>query len=113
MGEIGSGDGSGFPAALDTGATAEVATDFVRLNWGTDVEAAIVAVQLELGTDPAGPSTNVKTRLNMLSNATGGGVPRGFAADRPAANAGVIYHSVDIGIWEISDGTAWFPLGVG
>jgi len=113
MGEIGSGDGTGFPAALDTGATAEVAIDYVRLAWGTDVEAAIVAIEAELGIDPAGPSATVVARLNMMSNATGGGVARGLASARPAASAGVLFYSSDTEILEVSTGAGWRPVLLG
>lgn len=113
MGEIGSGSGTSFPGALDTNAVPEVASDYVRLAWGTDVEACIAAIEAELGVDPAGPSATVVARLNMLSNATGGGVPRGLAAARPAASAGVLYLSTDTGVIEYSTGSEWVPILAG
>ena len=113
MGEIGSGDGTSFPGTLDTGATVELATDFVRLGWGKDVEAAIVAIEAELGTDPAGSFATVAARLDQISNPSGGGVTRGLASARPAASAGVFYYSTDTEILEVSTGAEWLPITMG
>jgi len=113
MAEIGAGNGTGYPGTVDTGAVAETASDFVRLDWGTDMEAALVAVQAELGADPAGSFSTVVARLNQISNSTGGGVTRGTSGSRPAASAGVWYYSTDIEILEFSDGSAWIPVLAG
>ncbi len=110
---MGSGSCSSYPAVLDSAATQEQTTDYVRLDWGRDVEACIAALEAELGADPAGPSASVAARLNMLSNPTGGGVPRGLASARPAASAGVIYFSQDEGVWFLSDGAFWYPILMG
>lgn len=112
MGEIGSGSGSAYPAALDTGATQEQASDYVRLDWGRDVEAAIVAVENELGTDPAGSYATVRARLDAISSGSGG-VSHGLASARPAAADGTWYYSTDLGILEVSTGTEWLAVLAG
>ena len=68
MAEIGAGGGSGFPGALDTNATVEVDAPAsgktkARADVPNDLAAAIIATQTELGTDPAGTLTDVKTFL--------------------------------------------------
>ena len=109
MGEIGSGAGTSFPASLDTGATVEVSTDYVRLDWGKDVEACIVAIEAELGAAPSGDYATVVARLNSVTHASGG-VPRGLASARPAASEGTLYYSTDAGVLEFSDGANWILL---
>jgi hypothetical protein len=109
MSEIGSGGGSSFPTSLDTETTPETASDYVRLDWGNDVAACIVAIEAALGVAPAGSYATVVARLNGLS-ATAGGTPKGLASARPAASAGVFYYSTDLGILEFSDGSNWHPL---
>lgn len=112
MGELGSGAGTGYPAALDTGATVETASDYVRLNWGTDVEAAIVAIEAELGIAPSGDYATVVARLNSVTHASGG-VPRGLASARPAASAGTLYYETDTMLLKFSDGTNWYEIMAG
>ena len=64
MAEIGAGGGSGYPGALDTNSTLEVdGSTLARADVPNDIAAAIVAIQTELGTDPAGTKTDVKTFL--------------------------------------------------
>ena len=108
MGEIGSGGGSSYPGAVDTGAVAETPTDFVRLDWGKDVEAAIVAIQAELGVDPAASNATVVARLDAIHS-------RGLASARPSPSATgqIFYFSTDLGILEYTDGTDWFPIMLG
>lgn len=76
MGELGSGTGSSFPGSLDTDSTLEVDSPAAgktkaRANVPNDLAAAIIAIQTELGTDPAGSSANVKTRLAVEHNDDG------------------------------------------
>ena len=64
MAEIGAGGGSGYPGALDTNSTLEVdGSTLARADVPNDLVAAIVAIQTELGTDPAGTKSDVKTYL--------------------------------------------------
>lgn len=68
MAELGSGSGTGFPAALDANSKLEYDKEsgdrtIVRADVPNDLAAAMVAVQTELGTDPAGSKTDVKSRL--------------------------------------------------
>ena len=75
MAHLGAGNGTNYPSALD-----EVGTEIddpspsatlVRANVPNDIYAAIVAVQTELGTDPAGTLTDVKTFLQTEHNTNG------------------------------------------
>jgi len=70
--ELGSGSTprSDYPGSLDTNATLEVDSPSagrtkVRADVPNDLAAAIVAVQTELGTDPAGTTSDVKTFLQV------------------------------------------------
>ena len=66
MAELGAGGGSGYPAALDSNTSLEVDSGtLARADVPNDLAAAVVAVQTELGTDPAGTKTNVKTFLQV------------------------------------------------
>ena len=66
MAELGAGGGSGYPAALDSNTSLEVDSGtLARADVPNDLAAAVVAVQTELGTDPAGTKTNVKTFLQI------------------------------------------------
>lgn len=76
MAEIGNGSGSNYPASLDTDSTQEVNTPNAgrtkaRAEVVNDLASAIIAVQTELGTDPAGSLTDVKTYLQTEHNADG------------------------------------------
>jgi len=66
MAELGAGGGSGYPAALDSNTSLEVDSGtLARADVPNDLAAAVVAVQTELGTDPAGTKTNVKSFLQI------------------------------------------------
>lgn len=76
MGDMGSGTGSSYPGALDTQSTPEVNSPNAgktkaRAEVPNDSIAAILAVQTELGTDPAGTETDVKTYLQTEHNTDG------------------------------------------
>lgn len=76
MSELGSGSGSSYPSALDTNTTLEVNSPSgsktkARAEVPNDSMAAIVAVQTELGTDPAGSLADVKTYLQTEHNTDG------------------------------------------
>jgi len=76
MAELGSGGGSGYPGALDTDSTIEVdspsaSKTLARADVPNDLAAAIVAIETELGTDPAGSLTDVKTYLQTEHGANG------------------------------------------
>jgi hypothetical protein len=76
MGEIGSGGGSSYPTALDTNNTPEVNSPNAgktkaRAEVPNDLAGAVVAIETELGTDPAGTLTDVKTFLQTEHNADG------------------------------------------
>ena len=66
MAELGAGSGSSYPTSLDSNSVVEVDSPAtgktkVRADVPNDLAAAIIAVQTELGTDPAGTKADVKT----------------------------------------------------
>src|SRR3990167_1298201 len=68
MGEIGSGNNSVYPGDLDTNSIPEVNSPAAgktkaRKEVVEDLTAAVIAIETELGTDPAGSLANVKTYL--------------------------------------------------
>jgi len=68
MGEIGSGNNSVYPGDLDTNSIPEVNSPAAgktkaRKEVVEDLTAAVIAIETELGTDPAGSLINVKTYL--------------------------------------------------
>jgi hypothetical protein len=76
MGELGSGGGTSYPGTLDTDNTLEVNSPNAgktkaRAECINDANAAIVALETELGTDPAGTLTDVKTFLQTEHNTDG------------------------------------------
>ncbi len=76
MSEIGSGSGSGFPGALDTNSTVEVdapnpGKTKARASVINDLSAATIAIETELGTDPAGSQATVRARIDQEHNDDG------------------------------------------
>lgn len=71
MAELGAGGGSGYPGALDTDSTPESSSTVARADVPNDLAAAVIAIQTELGTDPAGSLTDVKTNLQTEHGADG------------------------------------------
>ena len=65
--ELGAGGGSGYPAALDTDATPESGITIARSNVPNDLADAIINIQTELGTDPAGDAATVDNRISIRS----------------------------------------------
>ena len=80
MAELGSGNGTSYPAALDVDNSVEAdSSTTARADVPNDLAAAVIAVQTELGTDPAGTQTNVKTFL-QTEQATNGTYSRKIIA---------------------------------
>jgi len=72
MAEIGAGSGSGYPGALDTNSTLEIdGSTLARADVPNDLAAAVVAIETELGTDPAGTKTDIKTFLQVSHQTDG------------------------------------------
>lgn len=76
MSEIGSGSGSSYPGALDTDSTLEVNSPNAgktkaRAEVPNDLAACIIALETELGTDPAGSLSDVKTFLQTEHGSNG------------------------------------------
>jgi len=72
MAELGAGSGTSYPSSLDVDNTVEVdASTTARADVPNDLAAAIIAVQTELGTDPAGSAATVKARLAVEHNNSG------------------------------------------
>ncbi len=69
MGELGSGSGTSYPSAVDTDTMkeanqGEASPTTVRAAVINDANAAIVAIETELGISPKGTYADVKTRLD-------------------------------------------------
>lgn len=63
MSELGAGSGTSYPTALDTDNTTESTSTKARADVPNDLAAAVIAIETELGTDPAGSLSDVKTFL--------------------------------------------------
>ena len=76
MSEIGSGSGSSYPGTIDVNATVEVdapnaGKTKAKAAIVNDLAAAIIAIETELGVDPAGSKATVVARLDQEHNADG------------------------------------------
>jgi len=76
MSELGLGSGSSYPGALDVNASTEVdapnpGKTKARAAIVNDLAAAILAVETELGVDPAGSKANLVTYLAVEHNSDG------------------------------------------
>ena len=76
MSEIGSGSGSSYPGTLDTNSNVEVdapnaGKTKAKAAIVNDLAACILAIEAELGTDPAGSKATVVARLDQEHNADG------------------------------------------
>lgn len=63
MAELGSGNGSGYPGGIDTDTSQETTSTVARAACINDANAAIIAIEAELGTNPSGTKDDVKTYL--------------------------------------------------
>ena len=73
MAELGGGSGSSYPAALDIDSIPESAITTVRADVPNDLANAIIKIETELGINPAGTATDVKTYLQEGHNTALGG----------------------------------------
>jgi len=71
MGDISVGEATSFPSALDTNDNPEDGTGDTTHLPGLGALSAIMAVEAELGTDPAGTKQDVKT-FNQIEHNTNG-----------------------------------------
>ena len=99
MSEIGSGSGSSYPTALDTDNTPEVNSPAAgktkaRKEVVNDLASCIVAIETELGTNPSGTLSDVKTFL-QTEHATDG-THNGITTDTLSAT-GVITSTLATG----------------
>lgn len=79
MAEIGAGSGTGYPDAVDTRQVFEnvdspIVDDLKRIDaqWANDVNAAVLAIEAELGVSPKGTAASVAARLAGIVVAVGG-----------------------------------------
>jgi len=89
MANLGDGSGTGYPAAIDTSDT-EVNSPNAgktknRAEPINDLYAAVKALETELGTDPAGSLTDVKTRL-AVALANDGTLNSGLTITNPTVS---------------------------
>lgn len=83
MAELGAGGGSGYPAAIDTDGTQESGSTLTSFNLVNDMAAAVIAVQAELGTDPAQNLSTLKAFLAVDHDADG--VPKLLVVEHSTA----------------------------
>lgn len=87
-----------YPGSLDSFTTKVDGVDDVMAAHMNDVQAAVVAIETELGTDPAGSATDLVTRLANAMNAAG--YVKGGPGTTLTISSGVItvtgnYHKVE------------------
>jgi hypothetical protein len=88
MAELGSGGGSDYPSSLDTDTIKEVDNStLARADVPNDSNAAIVAIENELGTNPSGAASDVAAYLDSYVLKTSG--------------TELLVKIVDIGDWDM------------
>jgi len=70
-----------YPGTLDSFTTKQDGVDLYKAAHMNAVQAAVVAIEAELGTDPAGTMTDLKTRLAVGLNDDGTRKPALLAPD--------------------------------
>ena len=73
--ELGSGSGSSYPTSIDTDNTPESTDTYAREDVPNDSNAAIIAVQVALGSSPAGAYSDVAARFDAIEESTGTCLP--------------------------------------
>ncbi len=68
--EMGSGQGSSYPTSIDVDTAPETADNYAREDVPNDTNDAVIAVQVELGSNPAGGFHDVSERLDAIKDAT-------------------------------------------
>lgn len=110
MSEIGSGSGSSYPGILDTNATIEVdapnaGKTKAKAAIVNDLAACILAIETELGVDPAGSKATVVARLDQEHNADGSHkdsyVVTVSGSPQTVTGHKVFASGIDVGIWGI------------
>ena len=123
MSELGSGSGTSYPGALDTDTTLEVNSPNAgktkaRAEVANDSGAAIVAIQTEMGTDPAGTTTDVKSFLQADHNTDGthsslaGHNVQQVHTQTGAVNTGTTVLPSDDTIPQITEGDEYMTLAI-
>jgi hypothetical protein len=88
MAELGSGNGSDYPSSLDTDNVLEVdGSTLQRADVPNDSNAAIVAIEGELGTTPSGTKSDVKAYLQTEHETDG---THGAITATSVASAGAV-----------------------
>lgn len=116
MAELGAGGGTSFPAALDTDSTQESGSVVTSFNQVNDVAAAAIAIQTELGTDPALGKATVKALLQAEHDNDGEHtfkIPYNFFQDNVAASqSGVALNFTGTTVAEIEAPWAGSIVGI-
>lgn len=103
MTEIGSGSGTSYPRSIDTDASPETTTTYARADVPNDLAACVIAIQTELGINPAGSVADVVTRLDILQNTDGTLKITG------ETHGAILYYSTSA--WTIATISALLPAG--
>ena len=68
--EIGDGSGTSYPTGIDTDSVQETTSELARIDVPNDIAAAAIAMEVALGTNPAGGFANVRLRFEALEAST-------------------------------------------
>jgi len=71
MANLGSGDGTDYPLAIDIQTPPESASTVARAEVPNDLADAVIAIQKELGIEPSGSAIDVKSFLRKEHNIDG------------------------------------------
>ena len=114
MSELGAGSGSSYPGGLDTNAAIEVNSPNpgktkAKAEVINDLAAAIIAIETELGVDPAGSKATVVARLDTEHNADGSHkdtlIVTVSGHNQSISGRKIFASGIDTGIWGLN-GTA-------
>lgn len=94
-----------FPASIIAFTTKTNKVDLVDASHINTLQEEVVAIQTELGKDPAGTTTNVDTRLDV-SIGENGGVRTG-TTNPGSAVLGQMFFRTDSGAFQVWNGTTW------
>ncbi len=102
---------SDYPGALDSWVTLTDKEDLAEVSDINKIKAAILAIQTELGLDPAGSLTNLKTRL-AAAIANDGAIAKGTSfPTNPVPVEGQMFYRTDENTFYVYDGSSWETVG--
>ena len=107
MAVLGTGSGTGYPGAVDTYSVEQDSVTRARAAVPNDTNAAVTAIEGELGTNPKGTAADVKTFLQTEHNTNGTHGTITTASTTVVANLNAEQHNglkvkvINIGDWNM------------